>query len=164
MEAAMHAVSRSRAVLPAALVLGVALAAAPALAQTPGAIPVPNARDGETGRFVLRDTPGGLLRMDTRTGHISLCTQSAGAFTCRLVADDRIALDQEIERLRAENEALKRGGATALARPGQPNADQGMNLPSDAEVDRALSLAERIWRRLRGIIRETEQEQGGRRL
>lgn len=134
-----------------ALVLTAGLAAA----QTPGAASV-------DGRFVLRETPDGLLRMDTRTGTMSLCTRQAGTFTCRLVADDRAALDQEIERLKAENEALKRGGATALARP---NGDQGMTLPSDAEVDRALSLAERIWRRLRGMIRESEQEQqGDRRL
>ncbi len=121
-------------------------------------------RDSEGGRFVLRDIPGGLLRMDARTGHISTCTQASGAFTCRLAADDRAALDQEIERLRAENEALRRGGASALARPGQPGGDQGMNLPSDAEIDRALSLAERIWRRLRGLIREEQEQQNGRRL
>lgn len=136
---------------------GLALSAGLAAAQAPAPGPA-----SVEGRFVLRETPDGLLRMDTRTGTMSLCTRQGGAFTCRLVADDRAALDQEIERLRAENEALKRGGATALARPAP---DPGMTLPSDAEVDRALSLAERIWRRLRGMIRESEQEQqGDRRL
>lgn len=150
----------TRPLLFAVPALGLALAAGLASAQTsPPIVPVnpPAARDGEGGRFVLRDISGGFLRMDTRTGQISTCTQASGAFTCRMAADDRTALDNEIERLRAENEALKRGGATALARPGQPG-DQGLSLPSDAEVDRALSLAERIWRRLRGMIREAEQD------
>ncbi len=126
------------------------IAAAPGLAQTPSAAPATG-----DGRFVLRDTPDGLLRMDSRTGAISLCTRTAGSLACRLVPDDRAALEQEIERLKAENETLKRGG-TPAARPGQPGGE-GLNLPSDAEVDRALSLAERIWRRLRGMIRESEE-------
>lgn len=141
---------RARLVLLASLLVPLA-GAAPALAQAPA---------GEAGgRFVLRETPDGLLRMDTRTGHMSLCSRASGGFTCRLVPDDKTALDQEIERLKAEIEALKRGGAGAqAARPGAPGGDQALTLPSDAEVDRALSLAERIWRRLRGMIRESEQD------
>jgi hypothetical protein len=129
-----------------------AVTATPVLAQSPGT--VPSAVGTETGRFVMRDYPDGVLRMDTRTGAISYCTRADGGVTCRLAADDRTALAQEIDRLRAENEALRRGTAQA-ARPAQPGGE-GMTLPSDAEVDRALSLAERIWRRLRGMIRESE--------
>lgn len=130
----------------------------PVQAQT-SAVPAP--RDGETGRFILRDSPEGLLRMDTRTGQMSICARQGGNFACRLVPDDRAALNEEIERLKAENEALRQGGATALARPAP---EQRQQLPSDADVDRALSIAERVWRRLLGLIRETEQDQSGRRL
>lgn len=136
------------------LLLATLVAPLPAFGQTPGAI---SATPGDAaGRFILRETPEGLLRMDTRTGHMSLCSRGSGSFTCRLVPDDKVALEQEIERLKAEVDSLKRGGAQA-ARPTQPGGDQALNLPSDAEVDRALSLAERIWRRLRGMIRESEQ-------
>ena len=137
---------RTRLVLSALV-----LAAAPAVAQVPAAQPSATT----DGRFVLRDTPDGLLRMDSRTGAISLCTRTGGSLACRLVPDDRAALEQEIERLKAENEALRRGGAMA-ARPADPG--QSLTLPSDQEVDRALSLAERIWRRLRGMIRESETD------
>ena len=145
---------RARLVLLAVVLVPLS-GALPALAQTPGAIPAAPGGD-VAGRFVLRETPEGLLRMDTRTGHMSLCARASGSFTCRLVPDDKVALEQEIERLKAEVDALKRGGAQA-ARPAQPGGDQALNLPSDGEVDRALSLAERIWRRLRGMIRESEQ-------
>ncbi|QCI68146.1 hypothetical protein [Phreatobacter stygius] len=141
---------------PVVLALGFALLPAMAFAQTAPGAP----RDADAGRFTLRETPDGLLRLDGRTGQISLCNRQDGAFTCRLVADDRAALQAEIDRLKAENDALKRGGASALSRPGTDG--QGLNLPSDQEVDRALSLAERIWRRFMGIMRETEQDQGRR--
>lgn len=127
----------------------IALPAVPALAQAPAP------RDEAGGRFVLREAPQGLLRMDTRTGTMSICADASGTFTCRLVPDDRAALEHEIERLKAENEALKRAGPAQPARPGRPPAE-GLNLPSDAEVDRALSLAQRIWRALREMIRESE--------
>lgn len=143
----------ARLVLPVA---AVAVLAVPVLGQVPSSV---LSRDGEAGRFVLRDSPEGLLRMDTRSGQISICARQGGNFACRLVPDDRAALGEEIDRLKAENEALRRGGATALARPAP---DQRQQLPSDAEVDRALSIAERVWRRLLGLIRETEPEQGRR--
>lgn len=147
----------ARLVLPVAA--GVAALAVPALAQVPSAVPQ---REAEAGRFVLRDSPEGLLRMDSRTGQMSICARQGGNFACRLVPDDRTALTEEIERLKAENQTLRQGGATALVRPQQQ--EPGATLPSDAEVDRALSIAERIWRRLLGLIRETEPDQQGRRL
>lgn len=145
----------ARLALPA---IAAAALAMPVLAQTPAA---PAQRDGEAGRFILRDSPEGLLRMDTRSGQMSICSRQGGNFACRLVPDDRTALNEEIERLKAENEALRQGGATALARPAP---EQRQQMPSDADVDRALSIAERVWRRLLGLIRETEQDQSGRRL
>lgn len=146
------------ALLIVPIAIGLGALALPAVSQTPAA---PAERDAAAGRFVLRDSPEGLLRMDSRTGQMSVCSRQNGNFACRLVPDDRAALNEEIERLKAENQALRQGGATALARPQQ---QPGANLPSDAEVDRALSIAERVWRRLLGLIRETEQDQQGRRL
>jgi hypothetical protein len=146
-----------RAIAP---VLALVLVPAAALAQTPGAVPAPSRIEAD-GRFVLRETPEGFLRMDSRTGQISLCARQAGALACRLVPDDRTALEAEVERLKAENEALKRGGATALARP---PGESGSQLPSDQDVDRALSIAERVWRKFMQIMRESESEDQGRRL
>ncbi|QCK87094.1 hypothetical protein E8L99_15665 [Phreatobacter aquaticus] len=140
-------------------VLALVLLPSLALAQTPGAIPAPRDVDG---RFVLRETPEGFLRMDSRTGQISLCARQSGGLTCRLVPDDRTALEAEVERLKAENEALKRGGATALAKP--PTDGTATQLPSDQDIDRALSIAERVWRKFMQIMRDTEQEQPSRRL
>lgn len=116
----------------------------PVLAQSLG-------RLEQDGRFTLRETAQGLIRMDKRTGAISVCSGQGQAFACRLVPDDRTAMEEEINKLRAENETLRRGGTTAqVERHDQPT----MTLPSDQEIDRALSLFERIWRRLREMTRE----------
>lgn len=105
------------------------------------------------GRFTLRDTPQGMVRMDTRTGTMSICGGHDATFTCRLVPDDRQALEDEITRLKAENETLRRGQAGAPNRPGD---EPRMQLPSEQEIDRALGLFERIWRRIIDMTRQTD--------
>lgn len=143
----------------AVLALGVGLAPAAAFAQA--TLPTPPApREADNSRFTLRETPDGWLRMDGKTGQMTFCSRQNATVTCRLAADDRTELQAEIDRLKAENDALRRGGATAQSRPG--NGDQNLNLPSDQEVDRALSLAERIIRRFMAIVRESDSDQGRR--
>lgn len=69
-----------------------------ACAQTPPA--------DENGRYTLSATDNGYLRLDTRTGAVSVCTPKGG-WTCRVVPDERAALDQEIGRLQGQVDALK---------------------------------------------------------
>ncbi len=69
-----------------------------AYAQTPPA--------DENGRYTLSATDNGYLRLDTRTGAVSVCTPKGG-WTCRVVPDERAALDQEIGRLQGQVDALK---------------------------------------------------------
>jgi len=87
-----------------------ASACASAFAQTP---PAP---DSDNGRYTMSQTSDGILRLDTRTGAISICTNKNG-WVCRVVPDERTALDTEIGRLQRQNAALKdelaqRGNAT----------------------------------------------------
>ncbi|MEI8146566.1 MAG: hypothetical protein WCH83_13990 [Alphaproteobacteria bacterium] len=119
---------------------------------------------GADGRYVLRDSPQGLLRMETRTGAMSLCATQNGTFTCRLVPDDRAALEAEVERLKAENDTLRRAGATAAAPRTTPDDGTKLNLPSDQEVDRVMGLVERIWRRFVDVMRQSEQPPSSGRL
>lgn len=80
----------------AALVLLTAVSGA--YAQAPAA--------DENGRYTLSATDNGYLRLDTRTGAVSICT-GKGGWTCRVVPDERAALDQEIGRLQSEIDKLK---------------------------------------------------------
>ena len=60
----------------------------------------------ENGRYTLSAIDNGYLRLDTRTGAVSICTRKGG-WTCRVVPDERAALDQEIGRLQSEIDKLK---------------------------------------------------------
>jgi len=98
-------------------------------------------------RYSMTPTTGGFLRLDKQTGAVAFCTVEAGLSTCRTGADERLALETEIERLRRENAELKG------ARAGAPSS-----LPKDEEFERALSFTERYLRR---IIRLFKEEAGG---
>jgi hypothetical protein len=67
----------------------------------------PSMPDGENGRYVLSPIADGVIRLDTRTGAVSTCTNSGAGWACYTVPDERAALDAEIGRLQAENEKLK---------------------------------------------------------
>ena len=123
--------------LIALLALAAAAGGPAALAQT--ALP-----DSENGRYTFNQVADGLLRLDTRTGQVSLCAKKDAGFACNTVPDERTALENEIARLQRENGALKKD---MLARK--------LPLPSDAEIDRVMSAFEKMWRRLVDMVQKS---------
>jgi hypothetical protein len=110
------------------------------------------------GRYSMSPTPEGFLKLDSRTGVVSDCRKTGDAYQCRLVPDEREALQGEVDRLTRENgelrDRLAKSGEPAV--PG-PQARDAPKVPSDEEVDRALGMMEKFIRRFMAIIRE----QGG---
>jgi hypothetical protein len=102
----------------------------------------------ENGRYSMTPVQDGFLRLDTRTGAVAMCRLVSGAPECRPAADERAALDNEIGRLQAENRDLR------LKAPGASAANPPSGLPSDQDMDRALSFAERFMRGMMRIMRE----------
>ena len=87
------------------------LLAAPAFADE-----APPASDN----FALVPATGQYLRIDRRSGEVSLCAERDATWQCQLLADDRAALEgrltdleREVARLKAENAALKASAAPA---------------------------------------------------
>ena len=119
--------------------------------------------DKANGRYALSPTTGGQLRLDTATGQVSFCSTGAAGWACNVVPDERQALDAEIGRLQADNAALKKellGRGLPLPGGVKPDrsdarADLVIKLPSDAEIDRALTVFEKVWRRMVGIVQST---------
>jgi len=106
----------------------------------------------------------GFIRLDGRTGQLAQCGWSAAGWSCKAVPDERAALESEISRLQRENAALKKsllargldlpGGVkpdAPAAKDGTPGAkapDAAPELPTEAELDRAIAFVKRVWRRL----------------
>jgi hypothetical protein len=150
----------------AVFLLGLAAGAAPALGE--------GAPESDNGRFSFKDVPDGILRLDSRTGQVSLCSRVT-EWACRTLADDRIALDKEIGRLLDENAALRKQleearhvpippetvppGATPPAAVQPPKqGERELTLPSDADVNRMMAFLEKMWRRLLDMAQRTQRE------
>jgi hypothetical protein len=64
--------------------------------------------DSENGRYSFSPVADGVLRLDTRTGQVSQCSRSDTGWACKVVRDERSALETEIARLQGENATLKK--------------------------------------------------------
>ena len=101
-------------------------------------------------RFRLEKTDGGFIRLDQQTGAITFCREQNGSLSCRMAADERAAYERELDMLTKRVEALEASSGKETLR--QP-------MPSDAEVERSLSIMERFMRSFMGLVREFRSEE-----
>jgi hypothetical protein len=125
-----------------------------------------SAPDSENGRYSFAPVNDGMLRLDTRTGQVSLCARKDAGFACNTVPDERSALENEIARLQRENGVMKKdmlarglplpgGVAGGVPRDQQRELNLTVPLPSDAEIDRMMTVFEKMWRRMVDMVRKT---------
>lgn len=125
------------------------------------------APDDAGGRYTFSKQADGVLRLDTQTGEVSLCSQRTVGWACQTAPDDRAVLESEIARLRRENAVLKKDilarglplPAGATSEP--PAASEEQHLPGlndNADIDRVLTFARRAWRRFIEIIARAEKQ------
>lgn len=160
-----------------------AIAAAAALVCLGAAAAAESMPDTENGRYALSPVTDGVIRLDTRTGAVSTCTNSGNGWACYAVPDERAALDAEIGRLEADNEKLK----TELAareptvtgkideplpksdslKKSEPKAAEGerkieIPLPSDRDLDRMMTFLGQAWQRLVDLANRMQKDVSGR--
>ncbi len=134
----------------AAVIAALALLCAPAQAQdSPG--------PSDSARYTFHRAQDMFLRLDVRTGQVSQCGWAAIGWYCRVVPDERAALESEIARLQDNNTALKKELlARGLPLPDGIKPDPQISgreniewkLPVDVDIDRAKGLMEKVWRRM----------------
>jgi hypothetical protein len=139
--------------------------------------------DTENGRYALSPVADGVLRLDTRTGVASICTDKGTGWACYAMPDERAAFDQEVGRLQKDNEALKAELAQrqptvtgkideplpksdSLKKP-EPKVADGdrkieIPLPSDRDMDRMMAFVEQAWRRLVEMANRMQKDVSGR--
>ncbi len=108
-----------------------------------------------------------VVRLDARTGQVSVCAKRAAGWACLLAPDERTALETEISRLQGESAKLKRemiarglplpSGMQAPSRA-EHSSEIIIKLPSEAELDRMREFAEKVLRRFRGMVQELRRE------
>ena len=122
--------------------------------------------DTDSGRFTFNQIQDELLRLDTRSGQVSICSKRSANWTCEAVPDERAALEGEIARLQGENASLKKEMiARGLPLPDGMRSDSPvarpqieLKLPNEADLDRLMTFVERIWRRLIDMVQGMQKE------
>jgi hypothetical protein len=123
--------------------------------------------DNEDSRFTFHRAEDGYLRLDGRSGQVSICTRRPIGWLCQAVPDERTALEAEIARLQNENVALKKEllshnlALPSGIKPEPPPAkveDPRVALPNDAELNRMMAFIEKVWRRLVEMIVSVQKD------
>ena len=173
----------SPAKFPALVAVSVAVLALTFCLGGVGAASAQSMPDRENGRYALSPVADGVIRLDTRTGAVSTCSNSGAGWACYAVPDERAAMDAEIGRLEADNEKLKAQLAEreavvtgkideplpktdSLKKP-EPKAADGerkieIPLPSDRDMDRMMSFVEQAWRRLVEMANRMQKDVSGK--
>ncbi len=119
----------------------------------------------ETGNYQLEKSAKGYVRMDTRTGEMSICEEKWGELVCRVAADERTAVQDEIERLQTELETLeKRISDASLLEERVARLENSLTariektLPTEEEFNKTMSYMERFFRGFIGIVKDLEEE------
>jgi len=123
--------------------------------------------DSEAGRNILKKVEDGFLRVERESGATSLCRQRDARWVCEAVADDRVALEEEVDRLVRENGELAReigrlkeriarleGGSVSRSDDEQPLFD----VPTNKDVDRAMESFDKMMRRLLDTMKELRED------
>ena len=136
---------------------GYALLCGAAAAQ--GALP-----ENEDNRFTFFRADSGYLRLDGRTGQVSMCTRREVGWLCQALPEERAAFEAEIGRLQGDNAALKK---VVLAHdlplpagiaPSPPAQTSGPPPAYDREVNQIMVAIENVWRRVVAMIVSVQRD------
>lgn len=105
------------------------------------------AAEADASRFQVEKSGDHFVRLDRQTGAMSICQDKDGALVCRMAADERAAYEDELDRLSERVTKLEQGGPIQRA------------LPSDAEVDRSISIMEKMMKSFMGMAKEFQAEE-----
>ena len=114
------------------------------------------APENDEARYTFSKVADGFLRLDTKTGEVSLCSRQTVGWACLAVPEDRALLENEIARLRAENGALKKDLLArglplppgAMPEPPQLRSDRAPHWGDHSNLDRMMAAVHRLWHRL----------------
>lgn len=124
------------------------------------------------GRYQMTPIEGGFMRLDTETGAVSICKNTAGKVTCEMAEDSATRYSGEIDDLKKKNDQLqaevkrleqhfglgpeKKGGPNDLEPPVPPG--QNLKIPQKEDVDKMFDYIEGMLNKFRERLRRLEKE------
>lgn len=143
------------------LVLGLLMLPVAASAQTDATAPKPvpplpglSTPVEQQGRFSFTPVDGGVLKLDTQTGRVSMCSNGSGGFACVAVPDSRDAYEAEIARLQAQLDGKAAGGGSVAPGTSTQNGRTTLSvpLPNQQDLDAAYNYAAHLYNRMRNYM------------
>jgi hypothetical protein len=116
------------------------------------------------GRYAIQSSDDGFVRLDTETGAVSHCTRVGDTWHCDAIAEDKAALERQVQTLSRQVETLAaevgRLGEELAALKAAPTEPQTKLTPDEErEFDKAIGFAERLMRRFFEMVRDLKGEE-----
>lgn len=155
---------------PAPLAAGLVLAAAVSLSG--GLISPVDLRAQETpppavatpeipgaGNFAFAPAEGRHLKIDRRSGAVSVCEETDGRWSCRLVPDDRQAYEDEIARLQKEKAEMADRLAAIETRLAQlEEGREWIGPEGEKKLDEFMDFTDKAFRRFFGMVEDLKRD------
>lgn len=124
------------------------------------------ANENAPGRYQMQKTDDGILRLDTQTGQMSLCSNENGGWSCDSIESGAAATSSgtsgdRLARLERENARLKddiKRLEDMIGLDGKPKPRERLALPSEEDVDRAMTMVEKMLKRFKEALKDLEQD------
>jgi hypothetical protein len=109
----------------------------------------------DTDRYTLEKSADGYVRMDRKTGEMSICAERSGQLVCRLAADERSAYQDQVDRLQERLSDLEKRVAEMET---APRLKLDGALPSEEDFEKSLGYMERFFRRFMDIVKDFDKD------
>lgn len=108
----------------------------------------------ETGRYTMTPTKDGVLKLDTKTGSVSLCRRSSGSWSCQDIKGNDQGLQAQVDRLEKENSRLRAKLDARLS----PQDGGKLEIPTEKDVDKAMDFMEKLLKRFKGMAEDLKKD------
>jgi hypothetical protein len=124
-------------------------------------------------RYTMIESKNGIIRLDKKTGAMSNCKKSTNGWSCRQIKEtsgaDKLAnqdnndqffseLQKANEELEKENQILKQKIANLELGIKNDPTDKKLKLPTDEEVDEAITYMEKMIRKFGGAMKRLQEK------
>ncbi len=109
-------------------------------------------------RYSIVETPNGLVRLDRKSGRISVCKMSNAQLVCKLAADERQAYQEEIDRIDDKLSTLEKRVADIESGKFLKRKAKKSMAETEAEFDQAMKFADKAFRHFFNLMQDVKKK------